>query len=479
LAAGGPVADRPASLNPADGLAAGAETRQTSGGVQVLVNAEIGEGGLGIESAPQPGSLNIRASRNSEVVTATMARFQNEKAGAEYAPDLRARYSAPELAGRKRGDRPGADKLRGKPATKTEEAIEYGLEFLARIQLPDGSWSFTNFKQGYEGAGRGSINSDTAATGLVLMAFLGAGYDHFDARYETVVRKGLDYLLTNQKESGELYVARDKFANETTRFYSHGIASIALCEAYGLTSDTKLREPAQRALDFLIREQAKPRGGWRYSRVSDRKEKYPKEDDKKRDARAESDISVTGWAMMALKSGKISQLKVPDEAFERIEVFLSKAQVSPQDGSQYIYNPFSLERRGTNPTVTSVGLLMRRYLGWNRKNKDLVRGADYLMANLPAVGTPDNPKRDTYYWYYATQVMRHMEGEHWRTWKERLMPMLRESQITEGKFAGSWSPTSPVPDKWARHGGRIYVTAMNLLSLEVDYRLIKIHDVEE
>ena len=35
-------------------------------------------------------------------------------------------------------------------------------------------------------------------------------------------------------------------------FYSHGIASIALCEAYGMTGDKRLREPAQRAIDFIV-----------------------------------------------------------------------------------------------------------------------------------------------------------------------------------------------------------------------------------
>jgi len=104
------------------------------------------------------------------------------------------------------------------------------------------------------------------------------------------------------------------------------------------------------------------------------------------------------------------------------------------------------------------------------------QGADHLLENLPAYGTPRNNKRDTYYWYYATQVMFHMGGERWKTWNDRLQPLLQRTQIQQGKYAGSWNPNDPLPDAWSKHGGRIYVTAMNLLSLEVYYRHLPIYE---
>jgi hypothetical protein len=136
--------------------------------------------------------------------------------------------------------------------------------------------------------------------------------------------------------------------------------------------------------------------------------------------------------------------------------------------------------------MTSVGMLMRLYLGENRDAALMQRGADHLAENLPThagkyrvvpVGTPANPQRDTYYWYYATQVMFHMGGDYWKAWHEHLHPLLVDHQTQEGPLAGSWNPQKPVPDMWGTHGGRLYVTCLNLLSLEVSYRHLPLYEM--
>ncbi len=106
----------------------------------------------------------------------------------------------------------------------------------------------------------------------------------------------------------------------------------------------------------------------------------------------------------------------------------------------------------------------------------MVLGAQYLLQYPPSVGTNSNPQRDTYYWYYATQVMFHMGGQYWNAWNQRLHPLLIGSQIREGDLAGSWDPFKPVPDEWAAFAGRLYVTTMNLLSLEVTYRHLPLYE---
>jgi hypothetical protein len=186
--------------------------------------------------------------------------------------------------------------------------------------------------------------------------------------------------------------------------------------------------------------------------------------------------------MMALKSAELAGLNVPRSTFVGIEKWLDQAQASPSERHLYRYNPFAADTpvtrhgRTPNPTMTGVGLLMRLYLGWRRDHPDMIRGADYLLTQLPTHGTPQNPQRDTYYWYYATQVLFHMGGDRWRRWNDQLHPLLIRSQLTEGDNGGSWDPSHPIPDRWGPFAGRLYVTTLNLLSLEVYYRHLPIYE---
>ena len=348
-------------------------------------------------------------------------------------------------------------------------AIERGLEFLARVQLDDGRWRFDDLRGVVEvDAEPVNIRADAAATGLALLAFLGAGHDHFDGRYRWTVQDALDYLIRAQQDSGELFPESGQPTGQVTRFYGHGIATLALCEAYGMTGDRRLREPAQRALDHLAATQHPEMGGWRYL------------------PGVNTDLSVTGWQLVALRSGQLAGLNVRPETLARIAECLEMCRADGSRPGLFRYNPWAsptdpLTRHGRQPStvMTSVGLLMELQLGSDHSDDRLRLGAEHLLANLPQfgdspfaapIGTLGNPQRDTYFWYYGTQAMYYLGGESWQAWSSRLEPLLVDSQATSGRLAGSWDPLNPVRDKWADYGGRLYVTAMNLLSLEIHSR---------
>jgi hypothetical protein len=342
--------------------------------------------------------------------------------------------------------------------TAMDLAIERGLEFLARHQRNDGSWRLQDFDSEV------LIRSDTAATGLALLAFQGAGYTHLQSRYAPQVNRAIRFLIDNQKEDGDLYIPQDPASDQNAWLYSHSIAALALCESFGMTQDERLRPAAQRAVDFMVSSQDIRRGGWRYRPA------------------AGSDTSVTGWFMMALKSGQLAGLEIPSEIYGRIQQYMDDAQVNYSTRHLYRYNPFAPDtveqRHGLRPTavMTSVGLLSRLYLGWDRQSPEITRGAQFLLEHLPQHGTRGQSLRDTYYWYYATQVIYQVGGEPWQRWQANLYPLLIEHQETTGEYAGSWSPDHPVPDLWSRYGGRLYVTTMNLLSLEVSYRHLPLYE---
>jgi hypothetical protein len=433
--------------------------RQSSGGLPVHLTAIEGPGGLGAEPSIDVGVNTRQARRDSTNIQPKGPRFSRSDFGGVPSLSTNAVIAADPFRGRSaRINDPGASNPAGGFGPQTEEAIERGLAFLARQQLTDGSWSLQSLDRNV------ALVSDTAATGLALLAFQGAGYNHREFKYADVVDAAIRFLVENQGPNGDLFVPLDDRSNASVWLYSHGIAAIAMCEAYGMTQDPELREPAQKAIDFIVASQHKERGGWRYS------------------PGAESDTSVSGWMMMALKSGRLAGLKVPDKTFERLDTFLSMAQGQGGESHMFRYNPHAPDTteqrhgRKTSKTMTSVGLLMRLYAGWSRDHPEMMKGADFLRDNLPEIGTTRDPKRDTYYWYYATQVMFHVGGDHWRDWNDRLHSLLIDSQEENGPMAGSWDPRRPIPDTWAPHAGRLYVTTLNLLSLEVTYRHLPLYN---
>jgi hypothetical protein len=417
-----------------------------------------------------PGAKLRRPAPEADAVAAVASR-QPRRTPASIPSTVETTARLPsELFGDRKGRRYFDAPAAGPPgwSAKTEDAIEAGLEFLARRQSADGRWSLHEYPGRPQGEAptQRAIHSDTAGTGLALLAFLGAAYDHYGDRHQHSVARGVKWLVAHQAPDGNLYVSHDRRSDESAVIYSHAIATIALCEAYGMTGDAALREPAQKALDFLVSTQHPEHGGWRYG-TRPGAQGYS------------SDTSVTGWAVMALKSGELAKLKVPKSAYQGVSKWLDFAQDSETSGSRYKYNPNaaldpSLQRnlaRAVTPAMTSVGLLSRLYTGWNREHKSMVAGAKYLAAFPPDIS--GNQLRDTYYWYYATQVMFHMGGDFWQKWNQRLHPLLTDTQLRQGPLAGSWDPQH---DVWGGAAGRIYVTTMNLLSLEVYYRHLPLYE---
>jgi hypothetical protein len=122
--------------------------------------------------------------------------------------------------------------------------------------------------------------------------------------------------------------------------------------------------------------------------------------------------------------------------------------------------------------MTAVGTLMRLHTGWNASDPRVQQSARALAALRPTY-SPANTKektRDCYLWYYASQVLVHTGGDEWTDWYDQLATTLEQTQERQGPRAGSWDPLGAVPDRWGQYGGRIYVTALHLLALEVPDR---------
>jgi hypothetical protein len=76
-----------------------------------------------------------------------------------------------------------------------------------------------------------------------------------------------------------------------------------------------------------------------------------------------------------------------------------------------------------------------------------------------------------YYNYYATQFMHHYGGYEWENWNEKMRDWLVTTQEQHGHAAGSWMPGT----RWSSHGGRLYMTTMAIMTLEVYYRHLPLY----
>jgi hypothetical protein len=326
----------------------------------------------------------------------------------------------------------------GGGSAASEEAVERGLRWLVAHQNRDGSWHFNHQDGPCQGLCRnpGSQTSTTAATALALLPFLGAGYTHLEGEHITAVRQGLYYL------GSRAVLMSDGADLQEGTMYGQGLAAIALCEAYGMTHDPGLKELAQRSIDFIVHAQDRNGGGWRYAPGQP------------------GDTTVTGWQLMALKSGQMAGCQIPSPTWFLAERFLDSVQ--SEEGAKYGY--MSPEPR---PATTAVGLLCRMYSGWDHDHPAIEHGVAYLSK----LG-PSKEEDGLYFNYYATQVLRHYGGPLWDAWNARLRDALVAAQATEGHEAGSWYfPGS----KHSEAGGRLYTTSITIMTLEVYYRYLPLY----
>jgi hypothetical protein len=330
------------------------------------------------------------------------------------------------------------ERLGGSEAT--ERAVNQALQWLAAHQSEDGRWASAGFDDDCgECGGKGRFETDIATTGLALLCFLGADHTHVkDGPYRDRVSRALNWMLTQIKADGDLR------GSET--MYSHGIATIALSEALGMTHDDRLEEPVRRAIAFIVgaRNRDTDAGGWRY------------------EPGQMGDTSVLGWQVMAMISGRRAGIEVDDAALRAARNWIDHVSLAQRPG-RYAYQP---GQRFT-PSMTAEGLFVLQLIGVSREEPRMSGSVEYVLEHPPH--WDDRP--NTYYWYYATLALFQHQGDAWTRWNDALKQVLLAHQRTSGPAAGSWDPH----DNWSRIGGRVYQTALCTLCLEVYYRYLPMY----
>jgi len=343
----------------------------------------------------------------------------------------------------------------------TESAVLAALRWFKRHQAPDGSWSYAKYHQQCklnppcEHKNIRSIHKrENSATGLGLLCFLGAGHTHKAGKFRQQVADGLAFLKGAQDNDGSFSSCN----------YVHGITTMALAEAYGMTKSSELKELAQKAVDIILSRQNEYLG-WDYRKPTPR-----------------NDLSITGWQIMALKSAKSSGLDIGN-AFEGGKKFVDKVtpeligdDYEPQLAGKvaYTYNSDTgaLGHRGMRglTNLPAIGLLCRIFIGEDTNSRMLRAHGNRLLEHLPTTYKNGN----MYFWYYATLGMFQMKGKFWDQWNKALKKVLCENQRVGGCADGSWDPTTNSIDFGSTVAGRVFSTAVGCLSLEVYYRYLPV-----
>lgn len=326
----------------------------------------------------------------------------------------------------------------------SENAVDFALDYLSRHQRHDGSWSFDLNLDPCGGKCRNNKKSGddptppTAATGLAVLAFLGAGHTHTgNGPYADQVRRGLYYLRSVAKESER------GLDWQTGSMYGHGIALMAVGEAMAMTTDGdpknhEFYELLYGATSFTCNAQHHS-GSWGY---------YPQ---------SPGDLTLTGWQVLSLIGARRNHIPLQTQTLSNAKNYT----LSTREDERFW---FGYKGPPGQPTTTAVGLTLMLYLGEPP-------GRSRMMVALSELAERGPTLTNVYHDYYATLALHHsrhrFQGKRdWERWNGVLRDHLVKTQQKTGHEKGSWH----FDDRWGNVGGRIYTTAMCALTLEAYYR---------
>jgi hypothetical protein len=338
----------------------------------------------------------------------------------------------------------------------SEKAVKDGLDWLARHQAQEGFWSnrclgqFPTRLCTQPPCSSPGQDHAVGQTGMALLAFQGGGHFWFnDAEYSTQVKRGLDWLIAQQHQDGCLASSRSHYF-----MYEHAIATFALAEACATAMhsdhqpDAKHFAALEKAISFLDKAQH-PYGGWRY-----------------RPGEA-GDTSVSGWVVLALKTAKEAGVKIEHACVSKCIYFFEKCAMRDNGRTGYVDG-----NHAHTEATTGVGMLVHHFL-LEQSDSPLVKSASSYLADYAERiwGGRLRSRPDYYAWYNCTLGMYLAGGPNWDKWNNVVRKQLEDLQVKNYQTCerGSW----PASDQWSDKGGRIYSTALAVLTLEVYYRFAK------
>jgi hypothetical protein len=289
-------------------------------------------------------------------------------------------------------------------------------------------------------------------------------------RYGPQISRAIDFVLSTQQRRGyfslQPVTPQQQHLNPAqTVHYNHAIAGLMLGEVYGMTygeRSQRIEEAISKALLYHREVQtrqkqlASDQGGWRYA--------YPDS------PRAQADLSVTGWALMFLRSARNAEFNIPKQYFDEGLDFVERCyepDVTQQEKGVFRYRPLE-SAPNEHPQITlanTASAMLTLILGGRHEHEGVAAGIRWFRArDYP------RPWQNNYFYlstYYSSQAVAQAGGELW----DQIFPQIARNLLEEQSPDGSW-PLRPGSETTF---GSSYSTSLAVLALTPAYQLLPIY----
>lgn len=307
---------------------------------------------------------------------------------------------------------------------KVDEAVNRGLEFLAREQKRQGYWEVSG----------GSYR--IAMTALSGVALASEGSTTTRGKYARNISRAVDYLLDASQPNGLI-----GFPDDYHYTYGHGFSMLFLSQVYGEEEDVERRKSIRRVLENAVKFCAAAqttKGGWGYVSAKDGNDFD------------EGSTCIT--QVQGLRACRNAGIVVPGEIIERARSYIYQC-TTPNGGVRYsIQN----EGGGERPPITAAAVAVLFNAGEYEQTPEIKKMMAYCNDNVWPGGGQDFGHWHYMHYYYA-QVMYRLPDQ----W-EKYSRWIEGEILTKQSPQGSWEDNTV---------GAVYVTAINttILQLEKGY----------